>query len=60
MSKRMDSEIEKIIAACSGDLNGAIRALMMVNEHLESELEAMHAAMATGGRYQRGTNLSLH
>jgi hypothetical protein len=60
MIKRLDSAIEKIIAACDGDLRGALRALMLVNEHLEGELDAMHASMATGGRPARGANQSLH
>jgi hypothetical protein len=60
MSKRFESQIEKIIAACDGDLHGAIRALMLVNEHLEGELVAMHAAMATGGRSRGRDNYSLH
>jgi hypothetical protein len=61
MGKRVvESQIEKIIAMCDGDLHGAIRALMLVNEHLEGELVAMHAAMATGGRSRRRANYSLH
>jgi hypothetical protein len=60
MGKRIESQIEKIIAMCDGDLHGAIRALMLVNEHLEGELVAMHDAMATGGRSGRRANFSLH
>jgi hypothetical protein len=60
MCKRSEFQIEKIIAACEGDLHGAIRALMLVNEHLEGELVAMQAAMATGGRSRRRANYSLH
>ena len=39
MSKRTEAEIEEIIAMCDGDLRGALKALMLVNEHLENELE---------------------
>jgi hypothetical protein len=60
MSKRLESAIEKIVAACNGDLHGALRALMLVNEHLEGELEAMYAAMTTGGRTARRAGRSLH
>jgi hypothetical protein len=60
MSKRIESAIEKIVAACDGDLHGALRALMMVNEHLEGELHAMYAAVATRGRSRRSVNRSLH
>ena len=60
MSKRTEFQIEQIIAACSGDLHGAIRALMLVNEHLESELHLMHAAVTSGRRSQRRVNRSVH
>jgi hypothetical protein len=60
MCKRFEFQIEKIVAACEGDLHGAIRALMLVNEYLEDELAAMQAAMATGGRSRRRANYSLH
>jgi hypothetical protein len=60
MCKRFEFQIEKIIAACDGDLHGAIRALMLVNEHLEGELVAMQAAMATDRRSRRRANYSLH
>jgi hypothetical protein len=60
MSKRTELQIEKIVAACSGDLYGAIRALMLVNEHLESELQLMYAAAATGRRSQRRANRWIH
>jgi hypothetical protein len=48
MNTRIQSAIEKIVAACDGDLHGALRALMLVNEHLEGELEAMYASMEAG------------
>jgi hypothetical protein len=60
MSKRIEFAIEKIVAACNDDLHGALRALMLVNEHLEGELEAMYAAMTTGGRIIRRASRSLH
>ena len=60
MCKRFEFQIEKIVAACDGDVHGALRALMLVNEYLESELVAMHAARTTGGRSRRRANCSLH
>jgi hypothetical protein len=60
MNKRIQFAIEKIIAACDGDLHGALRALMLVNEHLEGELEAMYASIVAGGRFARGVKHSLH
>jgi hypothetical protein len=60
MNKRIQAAIEKIIAACDGDLHGALRALMLVNEHLEGELEAIYACLQAGGRSVRGAKQSLH
>jgi len=60
MRKRVEFQIEKIIDTCNGDLHGAIRALMLVNEHLENELRLMHAALATGGRLMQRTGHSIH
>ena len=44
---------------CDSDLHGAIRALLLVNEHLEGELVAMYDAMGNGGRSRRRANYSL-
>lgn len=33
--------VDKIVAACDGDLRGALRALMLLNERLELRLEQM-------------------
>ena len=60
MRMRFEFQIEKIIAACDGDVHGALRALMLVNEYLEGELLAMQAALATGERSRRRANYSLH
>ena len=35
--------IEKIIAACDGNMRGALEALLLVNEHLEAELHQLYA-----------------
>jgi len=37
-----DLAVEEIVAACDGDLRGAIRALMLLNEHLEQRLVLMN------------------
>jgi len=60
MSNRTDALIEKIIAACSGDVHGALRALMLVNEQLEFELAALQQALAVGASVERHTGGSLH
>jgi DNA polymerase III delta prime subunit len=33
-----DQAIDEVIANCSGDMRGAIQALLAVNEHLEVQL----------------------
>jgi hypothetical protein len=34
-----DAAIDEVIATCNGDMRGAIKALLLVNEHLETELQ---------------------
>ena len=43
-----DTACDKAIAACNGDLRSTIRALLIVNEFLEHELQDARAAMAQG------------
>ncbi|MBR0755551.1 hypothetical protein JQ604_25505 [Bradyrhizobium jicamae] len=40
-----DAAIDQIVASCNGDLRGALKALLMVNEHLEAELQQFYAAI---------------
>lgn len=44
--KRTEVAIEKIIASCDGNMRGALEALMLVNEHLEAELNRLYAFMS--------------
>jgi hypothetical protein len=44
MVQRTDAQIHEIIAMCDGELGGALRALILVNNHLEIELENLVAA----------------
>ena len=55
-----DVVIEDAIATCNGDIRGALKALPIVNEHLEAELMELRAAMATGGTRASRTDQSLH
>ena len=48
-SKRTELAIEKIIAACDGNMRGALEALLLVNEHLEAELHQLYAAVSRVG-----------
>jgi hypothetical protein len=40
---RYDAAVEDAIAICNGDIMGALKALLIVNEHLESELMELKA-----------------
>ncbi|WP_291868723.1 hypothetical protein [Bradyrhizobium sp.] len=48
-SKRTELAIEKIVAACDGNMRGALEALLLVNEHLEAELHQLYAAVTQVG-----------
>jgi hypothetical protein len=54
-----DTAIDEIVASCSGDLRGAVRALLLINEHLEAELAKLYAAAADQSLAERGHNV-LH
>jgi hypothetical protein len=56
MSNNLSEAIDQIVAACNGDLRGAVRALLLVNEQLEAELAHLYAA---GILSERG-NRALH
>ena len=43
-----DAAVEDAIATCNGDIMGALKALLIVNEHFEAEIVELQAAMATG------------
>ena len=47
-----EATIDRIVAACNGDLRGAVKALLLVNEQLEAELAQLYAA--TGVAVGRG------
>ncbi|MBP2429371.1 hypothetical protein [Bradyrhizobium elkanii] len=46
ISDPCDAAIDQIVASCNGDLRGALKALLLVNEHLEAELQQFYAAVA--------------
>jgi len=54
-----DAAIDEIVASCNGDLRGAVRALLLINEHLEAELAQLYAAAANNGLAER-RNSALH
>ena len=46
---RYDAAVADAVATCNGEIRGALKALLIVNEHLEAELVELQAAMAMGG-----------
>jgi hypothetical protein len=40
-----ETAIDEIVARCNGDIRGALKALLLVNEQLEAELAQLQAAV---------------
>ena len=53
-----EAAIDEIVASCNGDIQGALKALLLVNEQLEAELQQLHAVALTRP-FDRGSN-ALH
>jgi hypothetical protein len=47
-TRRYDAAVEDAIATCNGDIMGALKALPIVNEHLESELNGIEGRQGNG------------
>jgi hypothetical protein len=54
-----EAAIDQIVATCNGDVRGALKALLMVNEQMEIELQQLYAEAAYRGLTERGNNV-LH
>ena len=50
-----EAAIDQIVANCNGDIRGALKALLQVNEQLEAELAQFYAAVGLDGM-ARGSN----
>jgi hypothetical protein len=57
---RPNAVIDRIVAACSGDMASAVKALLLVNEELESELQQLYAAVVCRVPTKRPARSSLH
>jgi regulator of replication initiation timing len=57
MIDRIEAQIDQIIATCDGDLRGALKALLLVNEHLEFELQRLRATGAHDEAAERRNSL---
>lgn len=44
-----EAAIDQIVANCNGDIRGALKALLLVNERLEAELAEFYAAVGLDG-----------
>jgi hypothetical protein len=58
ISDASEAAIDQIVASCNGDMRGALKALLLVNEQLEAELAQFYAAAGLNGM-ARGSNV-LH
>jgi hypothetical protein len=58
ISDASEAAIDQIVANCDGDIRGALRALLLVNEKLEAELAQFYAAVGLDGM-AKGSN-ALH
>jgi hypothetical protein len=56
---RPDVVIDEIVASCNGDMRGAIKALLLVNEQLESELNHFYDAAAYGAPTKRAAQKKI-
>ena len=59
MTDRIEAQIDEIINTCDGDLRGALKALLLVNELLEFELQQLQARSARDEKAERRMN-ALH
>jgi hypothetical protein len=55
-----ETAIDEIVARCNGDIRGALKALLLVNEQLEVELAQLQAAVADGRLTGSSRNILLH
>jgi hypothetical protein len=55
ISEASEAAIDQIVASCNGDIRGALKALLLVNEQLEAELQQAYAAAAQDALTARGS-----
>jgi hypothetical protein len=55
-----DAAVDDVIAACDGNLRGALKALIIANEFLEKDLqEALASSAESSARQNRNCDLQL-
>jgi len=45
VANEYEQDVDEIVAACRGDLRGAVMALMLINERLEQKVHALKAGL---------------
>ena len=45
VASEYEQEVDEIIAACRGDLRGAVKALMLINERLEQRVQVLKTGL---------------
>jgi replication-associated recombination protein RarA len=55
ISEASEAAIDQIVASCNGDIRSALKALLLVNEQLEAELQQVYAAAAQDALTARGS-----
>ena len=53
----LDDSVDSIVASCNGDMRGALKALMLVNEQLERELSRVSAQASRSATHVVGSAL---
>jgi hypothetical protein len=59
-NSRYEQACDQAIAMCDGNLRSTIKALIMANEYLETELDELQAAIAAGGAPARALAGETH
>ena len=57
ISDASEAAIDRIVASCNGDMRGALKALLLVNEQLEAQLAQFYAAAGLNGMAPGSTAL---
>jgi hypothetical protein len=57
-NRRYEQACDQAIAMCDGNLRSTIKALIMANEYLETELEELQAAISAGCMPARSSSAS--
>jgi hypothetical protein len=55
MTCKADEAIDDIVASCDGNIRGALKALLLVNEQLEAELQQLYASHSPSVERRGGT-----